>query len=283
MADPSTAYAGRSTGEEVTSRAGVAQFRRTWDADEPIANALVLHGIAEHSGRYEHVGATLADAGFQTRAYDHYGFGRSGGRRGYVPSFDTFLDDVEDNLAELRGDGRPVVLLGHSMGGLIAFNYCVSGRPVPDVLLLSGPALDAIIPRWQRIAAPILGRLVPKLFIKSEFDGSLLSTDPDVGIQYRDDPLRVEGATAGLGYALFTAMAESRERVDRLTIPTYVAHGGSDRIAPASASEPIGAQPVATRQVIPGMEHEVLNEPNWEQTLGSMINFAKGAIGATSS
>ncbi len=281
MPDPSSAFAGRSVGEEVTSRRGVAQYRRTWAADEPIANALVLHGIAEHSGRYEHVGSTLAEAGFHTRAYDHHGFGRSGGRRGYVPDFDTFLDDVEDNLADLRKDGRPVVLLGHSMGGLIAFCYCVSGRMVPDVLLLSGPAIDAEVPRWQRIAAPILGRIIPKFFITSEFDGSLLATDPDVGAVYEADPLRVKGATAGLGYALFGAMEMAQSNIDKLTIPTYVAHGGADRIAPAHVSEPIGDQPVATRRVIDGMEHEILNEPNWEQTLGSMINFAKGALGAS--
>lgn len=278
MADPSTQFAGASTGTMATSRRGVAQYRRSWAADEPKANVLLLHGIAEHSGRYEHVGSTLADAGYSVRAIDHHGHGRSGGNRGHVGSFDVFLEDVEDNLAELREDGLPVVLMAHSMGGLIAFSYAVSGRPLPDVLLLSGPALGAEVPTWQRVAAPILGRLVPKLFIASEFDGSLLATDPDVGEVYVDDPLRVKGATAGLGLALFTAMKTANERLTTLSIPTMVVHGGSDPIVPTHFSEPIGALAVGTRVELPGLKHEVLNEPNWLETTRSLIAFADDAI-----
>ncbi len=279
MPDPSSQFAGSSTTEEVTSRSGVAQFRRTWTADEPKANVLLVHGIAEHSGRYEHVGSTLAAAGYSTRSFDNHGHGRSGGVRAHVPSFDVFLDDVEDNLAELRSDGKPVVLMAHSLGGLIAFTYCVTGRPLPDVLLLSGPALGAEVPAWQRIMAPILGRIAPKLFIKNEFDGSLLATDPDVGTAYIDDPLRIQGATSGLGFAIFTAMKTANENLANLSIPTMVFHGGNDRIVPAHFTEPIGELSVASRQVLPGLEHEVLNEPSWESTMNSYISFANGALG----
>ncbi len=279
MPDPSSQFAGSSETEEVTSRSGVAQFRRTWTAADTRANVLLLHGIAEHSGRYEHVGSTLASAGYSTRAFDHHGHGRSGGKRAHVPSFDTFLDDVEDNLSDLRALGKPVVLMAHSMGGLIAFNYCVTGRPLPDVLLLSGPALGAEVPTWQRVMAPVLGRLKPTLFIKNEFDGSLLSTDPDVGKSYIDDPLRIQGATAGLGHALFEAMKTANENLPNLSIPTMVFHGGGDRIVPPHFTEPIGELAVASRQVLPGLEHEVLNEPSWESTMNSFISFANGALG----
>ncbi len=282
MVDPSSEFAGASTGVEATSRRGVGQYRRTWTGDNPRANVLVLHGIAEHSGRYEHVGATLVDAGFSVRSYDHHGHGRSGGKRGHVPSFDVFLEDVEDNLAELREQGLPVVLLGHSMGGLIAFNYAVSGRPLPDVLLLSGPALGAVVPTWQRVAAPVMGRIAPKVFIKSEFDGALLSTDPDVGAAYHSDPLRVAGATAGLGQALFTAMDTANERLDRLSIPTMVVHGGDDPIVPPRFSEPIGALAAGTRIELPGLKHEVLNEPSWESTMQSLVDFTNNALDSSS-
>ncbi|MFT7475774.1 MAG: acylglycerol lipase [Verrucomicrobiales bacterium] len=281
MPDPSSQFAGASTAVEVTGRHGVAQYRRTWAAETPHANALILHGVAEHSGRYEHVGATLAKAGISALAYDSYGHGRSGGRRGHADSMDVLLDDVEDNLAELREDGLPVILLGHSLGGLWAFTYCVSGRPAPDVLLLSGPALGAEVPAWQRIAAPILGRVVPKFFVKTDFEGGLLSVDPDVGTAYIDDPLRVRGQTAGLGLAAFSAMKMSNERLETLSVPTMVFHGENDRIVPAHYTEPIGDLAIATRQVLPGLEHEVLNEASWEQTMLSFINFANETIGHT--
>ena len=283
MPDPSSQFAGSSTTEEASSRSGVTQFRRTWLAEDPLAEVLLLHGIAEHSGRYEHVGATWSAAGYSTRAIDHYGHGHSGGIRGYVPSFDTFLDDVEDNIAELRERNRPVVLMAHSLGGLIAFTYCVTGRPLPDVLLLSGPALGADPPKWQTVLASVLGRLRPKLFIKSEFDGSLLSTDPDVGSAYANDPLRVAGATAGLGHAIFSTMKIANKNLNRLSIPTLVIHGGADRIVPPHFSEPIGDLPIATRQVLPGLEHEVLNEPTWKSTMRSFIGFTRGALGSRSS
>ena len=283
MPNPSDLFAGSSTTEEVRGRNGVAQFRRTWAADQPKANALLLHGIDEHSGRYEHVGATLAAAGYSTRAIDHHGHGRSGGIRAHVPSFDTFLDDVEDNMAELRADGKPVVLMAHSMGGLIAFVYCVTqGRPPPDVLLLSGPALGADSPKWQTTLAPILGRLTPKLFIKNEFDGALLATDPDVGAAYVADPLRIEGATASLGFALFEAMKTANENLSKLSIPTMVYHGGDDKIIAPRFTEPIGELAIASRQVLPGLAHEVLNEASWESTMQGYISFANGALGLTS-
>lgn len=278
MPDPSSQFAGASTGGEVVSRRGVGQYRRTWTADTPRANVLLLHGIAEHSGRYEHVGATLAAEGFSVRAYDHHGHGRSGGKRGHVDSFDVFLEDVEDNLAELRAEGLPVILMGHSMGGLIAFTYAVSGRPLPDVLLLSGPALGAVVPTWQRAAAPVLGRIAPKLFIPSEFDGDLLTTDPDVGAAYHADPLRVAGATARLGFSLFAAMKTANERLNRLSIPTAVVHGADDPIVPIEFSVPIGEHPKGTRAELPGLKHEVLNEPSWEETLESLITFANETI-----
>lgn len=278
MPNPSDDFAGRGRVTKTTSRDGVEQLVRHWDADDPKANALVLHGIAEHSGRYEHVGATLAAAGYSTVAYDHHGHGKSGGRRGHVADFEVFLDDVEDRLTPLRNTGLPVVLLGHSMGGLIAFRYAVSDRPQPDVLVLSGPALGAVVPAWQRIVAPILGRIAPKIFIKSEFEGSLLSTDPDVGFAYEADPLRVPGATARLGQQLFEAMEYANEHIDRLHIPTLVVHGGDDPIVPPEFSAPIGARPQATRHVVEGMRHEVLNEPNWADTLDRMIEFADEAL-----
>lgn len=275
---PMSGYEGRSIGREVISRSGIAQYRRNFEVDEPTAHVLMLHGIAEHSGRYEHVGATFAEAGFAVQTYDHYGHGRSGGVRGHVPSFDTFLDDVEDNLAELRDLGLPVILFAHSMGGLIATAYAVSNRPQPDVLLLSGPALGADVPKWQSVGAPIISRVAPKLFIKNEFDGSLLCANPAVWEQYEKDPLRVEGATSGLGNSLFEAMESTNKNLSNISVPTLVQHGEIDRIVPVHFSAPMGAIPAVTRKTLPGLEHEILNESSWKETMATYIAFAKGAI-----
>lgn len=275
---PMSGYEGSSVGREVISRSGIAQYRRNFEVDNPTAHVLMLHGIAEHSGRYEHIGATFAEAGFAVQTYDHYGHGRSGGVRGHIPSFDTFLDDVEDNLAELAESGLPVILFAHSMGGLIATAYAVSDRPQPDVLLLSGPALGAEVPKWQSVGAPIIGRVAPKLFIKNEFDGSLLCANPAVWKQYEQDPLRVAGATAGLGLALFQAMEETNSKLSKISVPTLVLHGEKDRIVAVHFSEPMSAVPSVTRKTLPGLEHEILNESSWKETMATYIAFATGAI-----
>ena len=276
--NPCSAFAGSSEVRTVIKRDGTEQNRRTWEIPNPTARVLLLHGIAEHSGRYEHVGVTLNNAGFSVLSYDHHGHGRSGGVRGHVPSFETFLDDVEDYLEELRDTGDPVVLMAHSMGGLIATAYCVSGRPLPDVLLLSGPALGAEVPRWQEVGAPIIGKVAPKLFIKNEFDGTRLSNNPAVGAAYETDPLRIKGATAGLGLELFKAMDDTNAKLSRLSVPTMVVHGGADRIVPTHYSEPLGEIPGVTRIVLPGLEHEVLNEDSWETTMEQFIDFANTAL-----
>lgn len=281
MPDPSSQFDGASETTEVVGTTGVAQLRRVWAASNPKAHVLVLHGVAEHSGRYEHVGASWVKAGFSARSFDHVGHGRSGGKRGHVDSFDVFLDDIEANLTDLRTNGLPVVLMAHSLGGLMALAYCESDRPAPDVLLLSGPALGVDLKTWRRVGAPVLGRAIPTLFVKAEFHGDLLSTDPDVGARYEADPLRVHGQTAGLGKAVLGAMKTTNANLSKISIPTMVVHGGMDRIVPAHFSEPVGDLPVATRRELPGLAHEVLNEPSWRETMQSYVNFTNGALGLT--
>src|SRR4051794_38590145 len=139
-----------STVERITTAAGNERFQRHWKATTPRAALLLVHGIAEHSGRYEHVGDAFAADGIDTLSFDLRGHGESGGRRGHIDSFDDFVDDVVELLAERRDLGVPVVLMGHSLGGLIAATAVVQGRADPDLLILSAPALDAKVPGWQR-------------------------------------------------------------------------------------------------------------------------------------
>ena len=232
---------------------------------------LLVHGIGEHSGRYEHVGAAFAAAGFDVLAFDQRGFGRSGGRRAYVASFDTFLDDVEALLVGHRTPDLPMVVFGHSLGGLIATAYLVSDRPQPDLAVLSAPALEAHLPVWQRVAAPLLGTIAPRLRIPADFDGSILSRDPAVQDAYESDPLRVPSTTARLGRETLRAMKRVNSTLDRLRIPTYVLHGSDDELVPPTASVPLDALANVTRREWRGLRHECLNEPEQDQVLGAIL------------
>lgn len=269
-----------STTEIVTNQAGIEQLRRRWVVEDPQAAVLLVHGVAEHSGRYEYVGEQFAQAGYDTLAFDLRGHGETAGPRGHVPSFTEFLDDVEELLEQRRTLGVPVVLVGHSLGGLICTAYAASERPDPDLLVLSAPALHAEVPGWQRSAASLLGSVLPKLAIPNDFDGALLSRDEAVGEAYRVDPLRVRKATARFGKELFAAMPDTAARVHDITVPTYVLHGAEDRLVPPSASEGFESVPSATRVVHEGLRHECLNEPERDEVIAGLLSWLEIRLGA---
>ncbi|MCP3913418.1 MAG: alpha/beta hydrolase [Actinomycetia bacterium] len=258
---------------------GKAQLRRRWMVEQPWARVLVLHGINEHSGRYEHVGGRMADAGLDVHAHDHRGHGGTAGRRIYIDSFRELLDDTQAHLADLRTMGQePVVLIGHSMGGLVALAYCVDDRPHPDVLVTSGAALGADVPEWQKKAAPVLGNLLPRLKIPSSIELDMLSTDPEVGRAYAADPLVTRGVTAKMGQQLMRGMEVTLERLGRLAIPTLALHGGDDRLVPADTGDPLDALATVDREVLPGLRHEILNEPGHDQLIDRIVEWVRAQV-----
>ena len=241
---------------------------------------VLVHGIGEHAARYEHVGAALAASGIDVLAHDQRGFGRSGGPRAHVDSFDDYLTDIEPLIADRRELGVPVILFGHSLGGLVATSYLLSDRQQPDLAVLSAPALAAELPAWQRAGAPLLGALVPKLKIPADFDGSVLSRDLQVQQDYENDPLRVPSSTARLGREILRTMKTVSTSLDRLRIPTYVLHGGEDQLVPASASQPLESLPNVTRRVWPTLRHECLNEPEQDEVIAEMVSWIDDRLAA---
>ena len=144
---------------------GIVLRTRRWAAAEPWASALIIHGLGEQSGRYEHVGDHLARAGIETFAYDHRGNGGSGGRPGDIERWSVYHDDLAERLAAARADvpDRPLVLYAHSMGGLIAAGYLLSDHPRPDATVLTAPGLDSTLSAWKQRLAPLVGRIAPTL------------------------------------------------------------------------------------------------------------------------
>ena len=255
------------------TRDGQVQLRRHWPASAPKAVVLFIHGISEHSGRYEHVGHFLAEQQFAVIAIDLRGFGQSGGHRAYVASFDEYLDDVEDQLHELRVLQLPVVLMGHSMGGLIALSYALSTRPQPDLLALSAPALGANIPAPLRALAPVLATVAPRLRVPSPIRGDMLATDPAVGEAYFADPLVVRTTTPSLGVALIRQMEWAVAHLDTLGLPTLVQHGADDTLVPARSTRSLRDHPLVTRRTYPALRHEIYNETIRAAILQDLVDW----------
>jgi len=270
-----------SVTSSITAADGTVLLVRRWAAaSDRWAQMLLVHGLAEHSGRYERTGRLLADAGIDVTAFDLRGHGGSGGRRGDVEHWTDYLDDIAVRLASVRAEagGRPVVLFAHSYGGLICTDYVLSGRPVPDFLVLSAPALGDGLPRWQHIVAPLIARIWPTLAFKNAWSPAVLSRDPEVGRLARLDPGSPERMTTRLGAFGFAAQERVRAALSRLTVPTLVFHGSDDRLVPPGTTEPFAVLPGVTRRLYPELRHEMLNEPEGPQIVADVIAWLREAV-----
>lgn len=265
----------------VTGRAntadGLALLTRHWGADDPWAALLLVHGLGEHSGRYEHVGDHLAAAGIETFAYDHRGNGGSDGRRGDIDRWSRYHDDMAERLAAVRAvsAGRPVIVYAHSMGGLIAAGYLLSDHPRPDLMVLSAPGLDSTLARWKIALAPVLGRIVPTLSVPNGVRMETLSRDPEVGRRLLADPLNGRASTARFAAEAIREQQRVRAGAKAIGGPTLVIHGLDDGLVPVSASEPFEGAPGVERRTYPGLRHELHNEPEWRTVLDDVIGWIR--------
>ena len=271
---------------EARTRDGLALRTYTWPAaGNARAHVLLVHGIAEHAGRYPHVAARLANAGITTHAYDQRGFGGSGGARAYVDRWSQYHDDLEGRLSDVRAQAgtAPVVLYGHSMGGLIALGYTLTDppRPLPDLLVLSAPAIDATVPQWKRTLADVLSRAVPHFALANEFPKGGLSSDAAVESAYLADPIAVHRTTARLGVSLFNEQARVKKLLAAggpLPARTYVLHGADDPIVPEWASRSLQGRANVTRRVYAGLHHETHNEPSGAAVIDDTARWITGEL-----
>jgi len=272
-----------STTGTLTAADGTQLLVRHWLATPPAwADVILVHGLAEHSGRYEHVGDWLAAAGLHVTAYDQRGFGGSGGRRAWVDRWSRHHDDLEAVLVDVRSAnaGRPVVIYGHSLGGLIALGSVLAGtpRPLADALVLSAPALESSIPGWKRLIARALAAVRPTLELPNDLDASHLSRDPTVGERYVTDPLNHHRTTVSFGALAFTEQARVRAALERLAIPTLVFHGMADEIVPPESSEPLAALRGVTRRTYPRLRHETHNEPEGAEVVADVVAWLRSVL-----
>lgn len=256
--------------------------RRWWTPATPVRGVVVLvHGVAEHSGRYDHVGRTLAAAGFAVHALDHVGHGESAraGAAANLGSIDDAADKVAALLALVRAEnpGVPAFVIGHSMGALITL-YLATRAPldVAGVVVSAPPLLiDAGNP-VQRLLAPVLTRLTPNLGVL-KLDSSQISRDPEVVAAYDNDPLVFRGRLpARTATEILTSAGQVLDRLPRLRVPTLAMHGTADAIAAPASTDRIEQHAGTTDLTIrryDGLYHEIFNEPERDQVLADVVTW----------
>ena len=253
-------------------------YRQSWrPAGVARAQIIVVHGYAEHSGRYAWAGERLADAGYAVHAYDQRGHGQSVGARVLVDSFREHLDDLKAFVAEVEteSDGSPLFVFGHSMGGAIVTLYvAVRSNPFAGVIL-SGPAIAA--PRGLRLAGPILGvvgRIAPGLGLV-RLPASSVSRSLEIVEEYRSDPLVYRGKMpAGTVAAYGRALARIHAGMERIELPLLMLHGTADELCSPRGSKLLHERAGSldkTLKLYDGLAHELLNEPEKEQVLADIL------------
>ncbi|MFI7001938.1 alpha/beta fold hydrolase [Nocardia sp. NPDC050175] len=253
---------------------------RAWLPDSPARGVIVLvHGVAEHSGRYVHVGQTLAAAGFAVYALDHIGHGKSAGSKANIGSMDGAADNVAAmlDIATREHPGVPRFLVAHSMGSLITLHLATRAPIDVDGIVLSAPPLDISAGNAvQRALAPILTRLTPNLGVL-KLDSSHISRDPAVIRAYDNDPLVYRGALpARTATEILNTTVLVKGRLAKLTVPVLVLHGTADALAAPSSTDLI-EQGAGSKDLTAiryeGLYHEIFNEPEKDKVLGDVLDW----------
>jgi len=257
---------------------GLALRRRRWSGAEARRVLAIVHGFAEHSGRYDAVARWFAERGFRVHAFDQRGHGESEGPRNHTPSFAALLDDVERFLALVRreeGD-RPVVLLGHSMGGLEVVSLLGERRPALAAAVAVGPALVVGASPARLGAIRGLSALLPRLRVPTGLPATGLSRDPRVVAAYQSDPLISTAGSARLLAEMLGAAGRALELAPRVEVPLLLVHGESDPLCDVEGSRRFHAALAPGRGdllVYPGLLHEVLNEPEWPGVVADILGW----------
>ncbi len=182
---------------------------------------------------------------------------------------------MADNLVPLFATDLPVVLLGHSVGGLMVIDYGLGRHRRPDLVVLNAPALDVVVPAWKRKTAPLLARIAPGLTLGNPIEPSSIFIDQSVADDFRNDPLVVKRTTARLGGFLVERMEHVERSLELYDLPTLVVHGGADTLVPPEISEPLGRLPNVERRVYPALRHESINEPKGRGMLEDIVTWIR--------
>jgi alpha-beta hydrolase superfamily lysophospholipase len=236
-------------------------------ASQPLGTVLLVHGLGEHAGRYGEVAAHLHQWGFAVRAYDQQGHGQSEGLRGDMlrpgslqADLCRVIDDMRQRPALME---TPLILLGHSMGGLVVARTLAEALCSVDAAVLSSPALGAFPTFFQKILMASLPRVLPHLRVDNGLKTEFVSRDPDVVKAYKADALVHRRISAGLAGWILANGEKTLLDAAKWEVPTLLLYAGRDKLVNAQATADFAnaaPQAVVQAQCFEGMYHEIFND-----------------------
>lgn len=261
--------------------AGYSVYYQVWSPETPAKAVIVIvHGAGEHSTRYAPLATHCCGAGYAVAAIDHIGHGKSDGTYGHMDSLQHHLDTLTIFRNRVAGGfpGLPMILLGHSMGGLISACFLLQHQAEFVGCALSGPAIKTELEPGlvQTMMIRLLSRFAPKMGVM-QLDSSGVSRDTEVVRAYCDDPLINHGKmSARFVSELFSGMQQIQERAGEITLPILVMHGSSDAMTSPAGSQflydAVSSQD-KTLKFYPGLYHEIFNEPERDEVYTDLIQW----------
>jgi lysophospholipase len=255
-------------------------FYQSWQVAHPKGILVISHGLGEHSGRYQNLLEALSGKGISVYAPDHRGSGMSGGIRGHVDDFGKFHRDIKhliDTVVKQENPGAPIMLLGHSMGGLIAELYALAYPEDLAGLILSAPALmpSVAVPVWKKTMSKVVSKFFPRMTVSNEIDPNHISMEKAVVQAYLDDPLVHDRVSTKFYQEYLNAAGVAIKRAGELRMPLLLIHGTADKMVSVQSSRHIfkaAASQDKTLEIFDGLFHETMNEKveQREKVLGIM-------------
>lgn len=262
------------------ARDGVELFVRSWLPDsEPKAAIALIHGLGEHSGRYQHVAAHFTQAGYLVQSFDLRGHGRTPGSRGHARSMDKILQDIDLLLAEISQayPGVPRFLYGHSLGGILVLGYALRFKTDICGVIATSPGLSTALHEQKSkiMLARVLGSFFPSLSLKTGLDANMISRDSKIVEAYLADPLVHDRSSIGFAKNLLDFVNWVNENASELSYPLLITHGTEDKLAYPQGSQNFAKQVPrnVTLKLWDGLAHELHNEPEKEQVLLYLLGW----------
>jgi len=264
-----------------TTSDGLKLFGQEWRPDEKQKAAIALvHGLGEHSSRYEHVAKMLTDSGYSLTAFDLRGHGRSEGTRGHSPSYSALMDDISKNiaLAQEHFPGFPVFLYGHSLGGNLSLYYSLTKKPLIKGVIVTSPGLGtaAPVPPVKLALGKLLYNILPSTQMDNGLDRSGLSRDPEVERVYSSDPLVHPKISARLALDLINNGKFLIDNAADFPLPLLLMQGSGDYIVNPRLTKAFASAAPLSKITFKEWEdyyHELHNEPEKQQVIQFMTNW----------
>jgi len=263
------------------TKANLNIYAKEWIPEKTKAVICLVHGLGEHVGRYEHVAEYFGNHGYAMIGNDHHGHGKSGGKRGHVPDYETFMEEISQLvvMATERHPDKPIFLYGHSMGGNLAMNYVLQRHPQIAGMVTTGPAIR--VPKANQPSAAlmtfakIMDKIYPSLQQPNGLDEKGVCADPAVVEKYKADPLVHDKISIRTALGLLSKGEYLDNYSGKMPIPTLLMHGEKDTL-----TDPDGSIEFAKRvkenltfRLWNGLLHEIHNEPQQNQVFEYTLNW----------